>query len=307
MEFEIQEEFLDNFLSHHTKISYKTDIRQFIAFLTKLSPKKIEIKLIKRHHVILFRNHLQQILGYTPKTIARKLAAISSYFDFLVENGVVATNPSLSVKRPRKEVVNPTPALLKEQVQDLFYAVSGNKGSRPLHRALLVTFFTTGLRKSEIIYLKRKDLQKINENYFINFRGKGGKRGLKLLHPQCVKELLSYLAWMETQGRKHKKTDWLFRPTRNPSSPSNIDRPLNPKTINEIFDYYGKKIGLPHNISPHCARATFISTLLENGADIYKVSQEVNHSSVKTTQEYDKRRKKITESPINKLGHWDID
>ena len=303
MALDIQEEFLDNFLSNHTRISYRTDIHQFFYFLENLSSKKFEFDEIERHHVIQFRNHLQRDKGYTPKTVARKLAAISSYFDFLVEKGRMESNPSFSVKRPRKEVVRPTPALLKKEVWDLFNAVKDNRGSGPLHRALLVTFFMTGLRKSEILYLKRKDLQKINENYFISYKGKGGKRGLKLLHPLCVKELLSYLLWMETRGRGHKETDWLFRPTRNPSSPGHLDKPLNPKTINEIFDYYGKKIGLSHSISPHCARATFISTLLENGADIYKVAQEVNHSSVKTTQEYDKRRRKITESPIDKLDY----
>ena len=303
MILEIQEEFLDNFLSNYTRTSYRTDINQFFGFLEGLLSKKLEFSEVQRHHVILFRNYLQRDKGYAPKTVSRKLAAISSYFDFLVEKGHRESNPSLSVKRPRKEVVHPTPALMKEQVADLFSAVKGNRGSAPLHRALLVTFFTTGLRKSEILYLKRKDFQKINENYFIFYCGKGGKRGQKLLHPLCVEELLSYLEWMEGQGRKHGANDWLFRPTRNPSSPGYVDKPLNPKTINEIFDYYGRKIGLTHRISPHCARATFISILLDNGADIYKVAQEVNHSSVKTTQEYDKRRRKIQDSPIDKLNY----
>ncbi|MCY4523417.1 MAG: tyrosine-type recombinase/integrase [Halobacteriovoraceae bacterium] len=303
MALEIQEEFLDNFLSKHTRVSYKTDLDQFCRFLMRFSPEIKDLAQVNRHQVILFRNYLQIQKNYTPKTISRKLAAISSYYDFIVEKGLMNTNPSLSVKRPRKEVVNPTPALLKEQVLQLFSAVSENRRSGPLHRALLITFFTTGLRKSEIIYLKRKNFRQMNGSYFISYCGKGGKRGLKLLHPLCVEAIISYMEWMEQQGRKHKPSDWLFRPTRNPLYPGNLDKPLNPKTINEIFNHYGKKIGLSHSISPHCARATFISTLLENGVDIYKVAQEVNHSSVKTTQEYDKRRRKIKDSPINKLNY----
>ena len=73
--------------------------------------------------------------------------------------------------------------------------------------------------------------------------------------------------------------------------------------LNEILQNYGKKIGLNFNISPHSARATFIGELLDAGVDIYSVAREVNHSSVKTTQEYDKRRKKIKDSPISKLRY----
>ena len=121
MALEIQEEFLDNFLSNHTRISYRTDIHQFFYFLEKLSSKKLDFSEVKRYDIIQFRNHMQRDKEYTPKTVGRKLAAISSYFDFLVEKGLSESNPSLSVKRPRKEVVRPTPALLKEQVSGLVF------------------------------------------------------------------------------------------------------------------------------------------------------------------------------------------
>ena len=106
---------------------------------------------------------------------------------------------------------------------------------------------------------------------------------------------------MESIERKHHKEDWLFQPTKNPANPKETNKPLNPKTINEILDNYALKIGLGMKICPHSARATFISELLERGVDIYSIAQEVNHSSVTTTQEYDKRKKKWEDSPIHKL------
>jgi len=159
------------------------------------------------------------------------------------------------------------------------------------------------MRKSEILQLKFKEYREINDYKVVEFKGKGGKIGQKVLHPLCVEALEEYLIWMSSVGRKHIDEDWLFQPTRNPSNPSNLNRPLNPRTINEIIAGYGKKIGLNFNISPHSARATFIGELLEAGVDIYSVAREVNHSSVKTTQEYDKRRKKLSDSPISKLRY----
>ena len=172
-----------------------------------------------------------------------------------------------------------------------------------MHKALLVTFFMTGLRKSEVLQLKRVDYREINGNRFLEFRGKGGKVGQKLLHPTCIEAIDEYLTWMESVDRKHQTEDWLFQPTRNPANPKNLNKPLNPKTINEILDSYAKKINLGFKISPHSARATFISELLELGTDIYRVAREVNHSSVTTTQEYDKRRKRISDSPILDLKY----
>ena len=208
-----------------------------------------------------------------------------------------------SVKRPRREVLNPTAALSTTQVSELFIAIDENKKAGPMHKALLVMFFTTGLRKSEILYLKLKDYRQINDYFVIEFIGKGGKVGQKLLHPICIEALDTYLIWMKNKGREHGPMDWIFQPSHNPSNPSYVNKPLNPKTINNILNSYAKKIGLNFNISPHSARATFISELLDAGVDIYSVAREVNHSSVKTTQEYDKRRKKIADSPILKLKY----
>ncbi|MCP4913281.1 MAG: tyrosine-type recombinase/integrase [Oligoflexia bacterium] len=313
------EEFFENFTSLHTRKSYASDLSKFFLFLTENFKKLKKYKDIERKHIITYRNFLTETGGHdgnpcAPKTVARKLAAISSYFDFLVEKGECDFNPVGSVKRPRREVLKPTQALNTEQVRALFAAIMNDEvdengevkepnPSRFLHRALLVTFFTTGLRKSEILNLKFKHYREINEDRVIEYIGKGAKVGQKLLHPMCEEAIEEYVAWMRSQGREHGAEDWLFQPTRNPSDPKNLNKPLNPRTINEIIDKYAKKIGLNFKISPHSARATFIGELLDAGVDIYAVAREVNHSSVKTTQEYDKRRRRIKDSPIGKLRY----
>jgi len=307
----LHEEFFDNFTSIHTRSNYRNDLSGFYAFLRENYQEINNFSNAKRSEIIAYRNYLSETGGHdgnpcAPKTVARKLAALSSYYDYLVEKGDCDFNPVQSVKRPRHEVVKPTQALETEQVRALFELLkSGDKDSksRYLHRALILTFFMTGMRKSEVIHLKYKDYREINDFKVLEFIGKGGKIGQKVLHPICVEALEEYLEWMKGIGREHTAEDWLFQPTRNPADPTNLNKPINPRTINEIITSYGKKIGLNFSISPHSARATFIGELLEAGVDIYSVAREVNHSSVKTTQEYDKRRKKLSDSPISKLKY----
>jgi len=306
--FLLEDEFFENFTSLHTRKNYSIDINQFLEWVETYF-KITDYADIRRIHVIKYRNHLSEFGGHqgepsTPKTINRKLASLSTYFRYLVERNYCTFNPVSSVKRPRAEVKSPTNALKKEHVLQIFSAISKNENCGPMHMALLVTFFSTGLRKSEILNLRVKDYQKHDKNMLLEYRGKGGKLGKKLLNPTCVRAIDEYLEWMVDNKREVEKNDWLFQPTRNPSNPEHLNKPLNPKTINEMLDSYAKKIGLGYRVTPHSARATFISELLGLGIDIYTVALEVNHSSVKTTQEYDKRRKKLLDSPVMEID-WE--
>lgn len=307
-EFILDDEFFENFTSIHTRKNYLLDINQFldwVAFYFKLS----DYKSIERLHVIKYRNYLSECGGQngdpcTPKTINRKLASLSTYFKYLVERNYCQNNPISNVKRPRPEVKTATNAITREQVREIFNEIKNNKNSGILHMALLVTLFTTGLRKSEILNLRFKDYKKIGENFFLEYTAKGGKLGKKLLTPICTAALDEYITWMKSIERTHADSDWLFQPTKNPSDPTNLNKPLNPKTINEIIASYSKKVGLGLRLSAHSARATFISELLRAGVDIYVVAREVGHASVQTTQEYDKRRKKLLDSPVNVID-WE--
>lgn len=302
-DFILDDEFFENFTSIHTRKNYLIDINQFLEWV-QFYFKLTKYQDIQRIHAIKYRNFLSESGGIngepcTPKTINRKLASLSTYFKYLVERNYCQSNPITNIKRPRPEVKSPTNAITREQVKEIFAEIKNNKNSGILHFALLVTLFTTGLRKSEILNLKFKDYKKIGDNYFLEYSAKGGKLGKKLLTPICVAALQEYTTWMASINRAHDSSDWLFQPTKNPSEPTNLNKPINPKTINEIISSYTKKVGLGIKLSAHSARATFISELLRAGVDIYAVAREVGHASVQTTQEYDKRRRKLLESPVN--------
>jgi len=291
-------EFFNNFESEHTRKSYRSDIRQFINFFNQDYRAPIQ-----RVHIVAYRNYLND-KELAPKTINRKLSSLSSYFDFLVEKGFMEGNPVTSVKRPKQVPLSPTLDLSDEQVSDILGSVDASSKSSRLHRAILYTLFSTGMRKSELINLKLKDYREINGHKVLEIMAKGGKFLQKVLHPECILVLEHYLSWMDSIGRKLEDDEWLFQPTKNPNDPGNLARPLAPKSIDYIVSSHCKKAGISERISPHSARATYIGSSLESGADLLTVSQDVGHSSVKTTEEYNKRRRKLKESPAYGLKYF---
>lgn len=294
-------EFFKNFESVHTIKSYRNDINTFFSFTSELLPNITDFYHIERVHIVAYKNWLKDIKEYAPKTINRKLSSISSYFDFLVEKGLMEFNSCSNIKRPKQSIINPTNDLSDEQIEKLFSEIDTSTKSGPLHKAIIFLLFSTGIRKSELINLKRKHYKKINDHYIIEVRAKGGKQLVKALHPMCVEVLDDYLRWMESKGRPVSSDDWVFQPTENPSDPSTIVKSLNPKSIDYILKKYAKKAGIFQKISPHSARASYIGSALEHGEDLFRVSQDVGHSSVKTTQDYSKRRQKIEQSPAYNL------
>jgi integrase/recombinase XerD len=305
---QLEYEFFENFDSEHTKAAYKLDLIQFFQYVhTEFGPINHPQQLQKMH-VVAFRNALQapRSVGgrpYCPKTVIRKLAAITSYCAFLIEKGLMTSNPTAHVKRPTDQVITPTNDLSDDQVKALLGSVDLNKKSGPLHMAVLVLLFSTGIRKGELINLKFDDYQEHQGLKIIQFMGKRGKISRVPLHPAAIFHLENYIQYMRAIGRELKGTDHLFQgsPTRISFRPN---RKLQGTSVDYIIKYHCKKIGIETKISPHSARATVIGSLLEGGCDLYKVSQLVNHSNVKTTQGYDKRKKSLSDSPVFKLKYF---
>ncbi len=295
-------EFFENFESENTKKSYKNDIKQFFNFLKDSVFQIHALSDVKRLHAVTYKKWLTDT-GYAPKTINRKMSSVSSFWDYLVEKSQVEFNIFDSIKRPKQVVTKPTNDLSDDQITKIFYVVDRLKSkSKHLHRAVIYLLFTTGIRKSELINLKREDLFNEKGNWFIKIKGKGGKILIKLIPPQTYQVMNEYMSWMTRINREIHPKDWIFQPTRNPSDSGLLTKPLNPKTIDYILKNCCKKAGVTQRISPHSARASYIGSALDNGADLYKVSQDVGHSSVKTTEEYNKRRSKVEDSPTHHLG-----
>ena len=301
----LQYEFFHNFESLHTRKSYRIDIAQFFEFLKDNFASVSRYEHIERVHLVAFRNWLNDN-DMAPKTINRKMAANSSFFDFLVEKNIIQYNPCTSIKRPRQEVVKPTNDLTDDQIRTLFELVDPLNGPGLLHKAVIYTLFTTGIRKAELINLRLKNFYLKDHFYVIEIRAKGGKHLTKVVHPKCAEVINQYIDYLkhesEKQNEKISSEDWIFRPSKNPLEPGHIVKPLNPKSIDYIVKSWCTKAGIDHRVSPHSARASYIGSALDNGIDLYKISKDVGHASIKTTEEYNKRRAKMAESPVFGLG-----
>lgn len=303
---QLEYEFFENFDSEHTKIAYKRDLVQFFEFVRTEFGVISHPQQLQKMHVVAFRNALQAPRvksgrPYCPKSIIRKIAAITSYCDFLIENGLMTSNPTAHIKRPADQVITPTNDLSDDQVKTLLESVDVSKKSGHLHKAILVLLFSTAMRKSELINLKLEDYQEHQGLKIIQFKGKRGKVSRVPLHPVAIYHLENYIQHMRSIDRELKNGDYLFQAASTKSSPN---KPLQPTSVDFIIKRHCKKIGITVKISPHSARATVIGSLLESGVDLYKVSQLANHSNVKTTQGYDKRKKNLIDSPVFKLKYF---
>jgi len=139
---------------------------------------------------------------------------------------------------------------------------------------VIYTLFTTGIRKAELINLRRKNFFVKDGHSVIEVRAKGGKQLTKVVHPKCVEVINDYMAYLESIGEKIHPEDWIFRPSKNPLEPGHTIKPLNPKSVDYIIKSWCKKAGIHHRISPHSARASYIGSALEAGVDLYKVSKD---------------------------------
>jgi site-specific recombinase XerD len=300
-DYKLEYEFFQNFQSPHTRKCYRVDLLQLFEFLGDNFAAVKNYAQIERVHLVAYRNWLNDN-EMAPKTINRKLAAASSFFDFLIEKNMINYNPCSSIKRPRQEVKNITNDLTDDEISRLLQLIDKLSGPGLLHKAIIYTLFTTGIRKAELINLKLKNIVKKEDQHVIEIVAKGGKRLTKVLHPKCYEVIQEYLAFTSINQEPLHQEDWVFRPSKNPLEPGHTLKPLNPKSIDYIIISWCKKAGITHRISPHSARASYIGSALENGIDLYKISKDVGHSSVKTTEEYNKRRQKLNESPVFGLG-----
>ncbi len=297
-------EFFKNFNSAHTRKCYQRDIQYFFNYLIEKKIKLTCLKSIERAHVVAYKSHLVD-LSQAPKTICRKLSALSSYFDFLIEKSIIDINPCKGIRRPKQETITETKDLSDEAVDKLFTVLFEENSSKYIymHRAVVVLLFSTGMRKSELAQLKVRDYQQFNESLFcLKIMAKGGKLLTKILHPTAKKILDEYLKSRTQHDEVLTGEEFLLIPSRNPREPGKLNKSLNPKTIDYILQKYCKKAGINTRVSPHSARATYIGSALENGVALWKISQDVGHSSVRTTEIYNKRRLKAENSPVHSLG-----
>ena len=290
-------EWFANLTNPNTRRAYRSDVRDFMGFLGIAAP--VELRKIGRSHVLAWRKTIAHL---APATVRRKVAAVSSLFDYLCDRNAVLHNPVAGVQRP-KEGANQgkTPAISDRQARALLAAPPVVTLTGKRDRAILAVFLFHGPRRAEVAGLNVGHLADRRGIPHLEFHGKGGKIRYLPAHPVAVAAINEYLA---AAGHGTVKNGPMFRPLRNRTSAAGTGGALTADSLWRIVMHYAEDVGIDvAGFGPHSLRATAGTNALEHGADLAAVSEWLGHASISTTRLYDKRVVRVENSPTYRVSY----
>lgn len=262
---------LEKSLSPNTFDAYMTDLQKLLHFL---EGENIEIPDVTPDDLQRFAAGLHDI-GIHPRSQARILSGIKSFFHFLVIADYREADPSELLEGPKIGFKIPE-VLTVEEIDRIISTVDMEKKEGQRNRAILETLYSCGLRVSELCNLKISDLY--FEEGFIKVEGKGSKQRLVPISPRAIKEIKYWFADRNLGKIKKGYEDYVFLARWG----NNISRIMVFHMIKELAE----KAGITKNISPHTFRHSFATHLLEGGANLRAIQCMLGHESIATTEIY---------------------
>jgi integrase/recombinase XerD len=272
------ENFLDHLalerrLSRNTTDAYRRDLARFKNFVDEIYG--IELGSVSRLHIVAFMNS-ERACGISPRTVSRRISSLRTFYDFLIDKRMINRSPVDELDSPRI-VPGLYEILSREEVNMLLAApdVSDDEGMRD--KAILELMYGTGMRASEVVNLKLRDL--IREEKVIRVTGKGSKTRFVPFHDEGWSWLLKYIAESRAKLSRHpasfeivfvKKSLKLF--TR--------------QDLWKVLRKYAEWAGLNDRVYPHMLRHSFATHLLEGGIDLRSLQELLGHESIATTEIY---------------------
>jgi integrase/recombinase XerD len=260
-------------LSKNTIDNYTKDLEKLCLFLNasaiESSPISIESHVIKQFIYDVAKK-------VNPRSQARIISGLRSFFDYLIFEAYRATNPTDLLETPKIGVKLPD-TLSQDEIDALISAIDLSHPQGERNRTIIETMYSCGLRVSEVINLKISDL--FFEEGFIRVLGKGNKERYVPIHLEAQKYVLIYEKEIRSQIQPKKGfEDTLFLNRRG--------KGLTRQMIFIILKDLAIKIDLKKKISPHTLRHSFATHLLQNGADLRAIQQILGHESITTTEIY---------------------
>ena len=257
--------------SLNTVESYKRDVTQYISYLDGTGVT--DISSTTKTTVLSYLLYLQKE-GRASSTVSRTLASLRSYYLFMMQNGVVKSNPTSNLEAPHVEK-KIAKILSGEEVELLLEQPKNcdNKGIRD--KAMLELLYATGIRVSELINLDVSDV-----NVPMSFvRCKGGKKERIIPMGHQAKDALeNYINNVRKYMVKDENETALFVNC----SGARLSR----QGFWKLIKYYQHIAGIETDITPHTLRHSFAAHLLENGADLHSIQEMMGHADISSTQVY---------------------
>ena len=284
-------------LAKNTATSYKNDLDQLNEFckkkslnIVKLDEKKLEDYLSK------FINQ-----GFEKTSLSRKISTYTQFFDFLIEEKLIANNPIKNIKQPKLDSKLPF-IISVEDIQSLINNSKQDKSNFGIRlNCMIEIMYASGIRVSELVTMTLASLYQ--DKNFIIISGKGNKERLIPISKDTQDTINNYLKIRKFFFNKNKEVKWLF-----PSKQSKVGH-ITRQRFSQLLSLLSDKAGLKiKKISPHKLRHAFASHLLANGADLRSLQQMLGHEDISTTQIYthilDERLKQIVKDkhPLSKVS-----
>ena len=262
---------LEKSLSKNTLDAYMTDLDKLLNFLQS---ENIEISDVCLDDLERFYAGLHDF-GIHPRSQARIISGIKSFFHFLIMADYLEADPSELLEGPKIGLKLPE-VLTVEEIDSIIAAIDLSKNEGQRNRAILETLYSCGLRVSELTNLKLSDLY--FDEGFIKVEGKGSKQRLVPISPRAIKEIKLYFTDRNRGKIKKEYEDYVVLARWG----KNISRIMVFHLIKEL----AQTAGITKNISPHTFRHSFATHLLEGGANLRAIQCMLGHESIATTEIY---------------------
>ena len=262
--------------SNNTIAAYRNDIQQFAGFCVGRRNGRGWAD-INRAVILEYMQDLQA-KRYAEATVARKVAAVKSFFGFLTAEGLIPQDPTESLSSPRVGKTLPKP-ITPQQVDELL--------EQPLRRrtpeakrdkAMLELLYATGMRVSELVSLNLESIQVQPDGAHVRCVGKGSKERSIPIHEHAAEALATYLTEARHLLVRHRGERALFVNRRGER--------LTRQGFWLILKGYAQAAGISAHVTPHTLRHSFATHMLKGGAPLRNVQELLGHANITTTQVY---------------------
>ncbi|MFT5016293.1 MAG: integrase/recombinase XerD [Neolewinella sp.] len=260
--------------SDHTLSAYRSDVEKLPTYL-KLREWDITPTAIERFHLDAFIQYLAE-LGLATRSQARLISALKTFFGFLLDEKLVAHDPTELLKAPKMGRKIPE-VLTYFEIRELLAQIDMSLDHGLRDRALLETLYACGLRVSEATNLKLTNLY-FSEG-FIRVTGKGNKERIVPIGGEAIRHLEIYLEYVRSGMPIKPEAENIVFLNRRGGSLSRI-------SVFTAVKKYAAGAGIEKNVSPHTFRHSFATHLIEGGADLRAVQEMLGHESILTTEIY---------------------
>ena len=262
--------WLEDGLSKNTLESYRADLSQFNAWLTK------------QHKALLSANQadIQQYLAVKfpqskPRSISRLIASMRRFYRYALRENLIKTDPMLQIESPKLPRSLPK-SLNEQEVEDLLNAPDINQPIGLRDRAMLELLYASGLRVSELVTVKVNEVS--TQDGVVRVTGKGSKTRLVPMGEEAADWIDQYLKQARPEILQKRLCDAMFVTARADA--------MTRQAFWYLIKRYALVAGITKHMSPHVLRHAFATHLLNHGADLRVVQMLLGHADISTTQIY---------------------